>query len=257
MKRNSFLLLISSFIIAIVLSGCNNTTSVVSGDLVVNVDGYLRTSVNTNEKLKHPLTFGPAPSEYLLVDGRVVADFKQQSVTEKPIDDKVGTGVQYVFTGLYEGYGLFIEKQLTIKVYNGFPNLALFDVQYINKGATAVSVEKWVNNHYRILQNNDTLFWSFQGQSTEARADWILPVKEGFYQRNYMGMNNSDYGGGIPVSDVWRKDIGFAVGHVSLQPELVSIPVKMENAKYAESWVEKSFDEDKYELKNGETLDLP
>ncbi|MDZ7765962.1 MAG: hypothetical protein U5K00_16350 [Melioribacteraceae bacterium] len=48
-----------------------------------------------------------------------------------------------------------------------------------------------------------------------------------------MGMNNSDYGGGTPVSDVWRPDIGIAVGHLELVPKLVSIPVILKEGKDA------------------------
>ena len=40
-------------------------------------------------------------------------------------------------------------------------------------------------------------------------------------------MNASDYGGGIPVVDVWRKDGGMAVGHVEKSPKLVLLPVDM------------------------------
>ena len=40
-----------------------------------------------------------------------------------------------------------------------------------------------------------------------------------------MGMNASDYGGGTPVSDIWRPDLGIAVGHLETTPKLVSIPV--------------------------------
>jgi len=43
-----------------------------------------------------------------------------------------------------------------------------------------------------------------------------------------MGMNRVDYGGGTPVVDVWREDVGLAVGHVELVPKLVSLPVSME-----------------------------
>ena len=39
-------------------------------------------------------------------------------------------------------------------------------------------------------------------------------------------MNASDYGGGTPVVDVWRRDVGLAVGHVELVPKLVSLPVR-------------------------------
>ena len=32
-------------------------------------------------------------------------------------------------------------------------------------------------------------------------------------------MNDSDYGGGTPVVDVWRRDVGLAIGHVELAAE--------------------------------------
>jgi len=40
-----------------------------------------------------------------------------------------------------------------------------------------------------------------------------------------MGMTASDYGGGIPVVDVWRRDCGLAVGHVEAVPRLLSLPL--------------------------------
>jgi len=43
-----------------------------------------------------------------------------------------------------------------------------------------------------------------------------------------MGMNATDYGSGTPISDVWRKDVGLAVGHLELTPKLVSLPVVYE-----------------------------
>ena len=39
-------------------------------------------------------------------------------------------------------------------------------------------------------------------------------------------MNESDYGGGTPVLDVWRRDFGLAIGHLDLLPKLVSLPVR-------------------------------
>ncbi len=46
-------------------------------------------------------------------------------------------------------------------------------------------------------------------------------------------MNATDYGGGTPVSDVWRRDAGIAVGHLERVPKLVSLPVKMPDASHA------------------------
>ncbi len=39
-------------------------------------------------------------------------------------------------------------------------------------------------------------------------------------------MTASDYGGGIPIADVWRRDCGLAVGHLETRPRLLSLPVR-------------------------------
>jgi hypothetical protein len=48
---------------------------------------------------------------------------------------------------------------------------------------------------------------------TQIIARWVVPLKPGFRQENFLGMNATDYGGGTPVVDVWRRDAGLAVGH--------------------------------------------
>lgn len=75
-------------------------------------------------------------------------------------------------------------------------------------------------------QLDDTIAWSLQPSSTNGRMDWVLPIKPGFSKENYLGMNNSDYGGGIPVLDVWQRDGGEAIG--LLEPVLhnISMPVR-------------------------------
>jgi alpha-galactosidase len=55
-----------------------------------------------------------------------------------------------------------------------------------------------------------------------------------FRQENFLGMNASDYGGGTPIVDVWRRDVGIAVGHVELRPRLVSLPVSMPDSAHAQ-----------------------
>jgi alpha-galactosidase len=61
----------------------------------------------------------------------------------------------------------------------------------------------------------------------------VLPLQTNFQQENYQGMNASDYGGGTPIIDVWRRDVGMAVGHVEPHPKLVSLPVSMPDAAHA------------------------
>src|SRR4029453_9929192 len=69
--------------------------------------------------------------------------------------------------------------------------------------------------------------------SYEKRPDWVLPLKKGFRQENFQGMNADDYGGGPPVGDVWRRDAGLAVGHLELVPKSVSLPVSRPTRDHA------------------------
>jgi alpha-galactosidase len=104
--------------------------------------------------------------------------------------------------------------------------MAFFNVSYINSGRKKILVTKWVNNSYPIESNGDSpAFWSFQGGSSSKRADWIVPIDSSFSLENFMGMTNTDYGGGIPITDIWRKDAGIAIGHVEQVAKLVNLPV--------------------------------
>ena len=71
-----------------------------------------------------------------------------------------------------------------------------------------------------------------------SRPDWVLPLKPGFKQENFLGMNASDYGGGTPIVDVWRRDVGIGVGHLEMAPKLVSLPVTAQGADHATVAVE-------------------
>ena len=114
--------------------------------------------------------------------------------------------------------------------------MAFFQVQYTNAGKTKLAIASWTNNAYRVNAQrgaNSPAFWSYQSGSYEKRPNWILPLRTKFQQENYQGMNASDYGGGTPIVDVWRRDVGIAVGHVETRPKLVSLPVSMPDAAHA------------------------
>ncbi len=196
------------------ISGKNISISY-NNKLYSRVDSdYLQNSRVTNEF---------SPSEYIIVDNEIVKDFKYESES-KDISDSV---TSLTLTGTYINKGINIIKELNVKIYDDFNDFAFTKVRYTNKGKDSLLINGWVNNDYILPQSDDTpqVFWSYQSGSYENRPDWVLPVNVGFKQDNYMGMNANDYGGGTPVSDVWTKDIGLAVGHVELVPKLVYLPV--------------------------------
>ena len=176
---------------------------------------------------------GFSPSEFITVSGKDVTNFLLQDQKITDIKNEAGNIKQLVITGRSDS----LLKEIVINIYEDFPSMAFFQVNYTNIGNTELFIDKWTNNHYSIaaksVAENEPAFWSYQSASYENRPDWVLPLKPGFHQQNYLGMNASDYGGGTPVIDVWRKDVGIAVGHVELVPKLISLPVTMPDSQSA------------------------
>ena len=250
-KNPTLLLIILLFLL---LNSCKDDNyQIVNNNLIINVNDKLQTNIESKLVLNSAKNY--SSSEFIVVDGIRVSSFDLLSTKQTDFADSIGKGVKYIINGIYNKNKTNIEKIVEIKVYEKFKDIAFFNVEYINKGKELLSVEKWVNNNYVLERNKkDTTFWSFQGSSTAARADWILPLAADFYQKNYLGMNNSDYGGGIPVLDIWRSDYGIAIGHTEMVPRLVSTPVKTnEQGNKAQFWVEYEYAEG-HELNVGDTL---
>lgn len=250
MKHIDRYILIPAALALLSLGSCNKGVTIESGSMQLAVDNDMCMTVSLTDCDK-PLT-QKSMADYLVLDEGTVNNFKLKS------SDTSVSGDTTIYTLVGEAkmpYGGVIRKIETIEVNSRFPGMAVAQVQYVNQTERDLHMVKWVNHHFRVLDNGDTpAFWSFQGQSTIARADWILPVDSTFSQRNYMGMNDSDYGGGIPVTCLWRKEGGIAVGHVELSPRLVSLPVeKSKYDDYAQVSVE-SADESAPSFEQGDTV---
>ncbi|MFT4153705.1 glycoside hydrolase family 36 protein [Parafilimonas sp.] len=226
MKKTFLVLMINSFF------ACISSAQIIitNKNLKIEVNDDLQTKVNSISGNAKPLTNRFSSSEYIQAKYFTAKKFRLTQQVKNNIHNSAGDGIEWKFYGTDNIN--HIEKILSIKTYNHFPDAAYFTVQYINKSNKDLPVIKWVNNEYNVLPENDTTkFWSFQGSSHADRRDWVQKVSPGFYEKNFMGMNASDYGGGIPVIDLWRKDAGIAVGNTEAVAKLVSLPIDFD--KYA------------------------
>lgn len=197
------------------------------GSLVMEVNGEMQTRVSSTLPGAKPLMDSFQETEKLEVAGRELGHFNFEKVTESEVGGEVPAN-EWNLEGTYEETGIKIHKILTIRAYQDFPDLLSIRVSYRNASSEDVFVDAWENNAYTVLSQGDTPpFWAFQGSSTESRSDWVRPLEAGYYDRNYLGMNATDYGGGVPVTSVWRKDVGIAVGHLAMVPKLVSLPTEV------------------------------
>jgi alpha-galactosidase len=199
------------------------------GDAVIGIE--LDSQLHSRVVARQGGAFEPltdfAPSETLLLaDGRRIDHFPFLGQRSELVQDRHGRGTRHILRGL-AGEG--IEKTISVDLYDRFPGFALLRVTYRNVSAAALGVAGWVNGAHVLKPAVDggLDYWSFSGASHEDRRDWVQHLGVGFDQRNFMGMNASDYGGGTPIVDVWRRDRGLAVGHVETVPKLLALPLTL------------------------------
>ncbi|WP_149195630.1 glycoside hydrolase family 36 protein [Luteimonas suaedae] len=189
------------------------------GVLSIAFDRQLRTRVGSGGKW---LTRYQDSERLLLADGSAEA-FAFTGTQLLPLDDaRHGPGRQLLVRGR-SARG--IEKQVAVSLFDRQPGMAVLQVRYRNQGAAAVEVAGWRSAAHE-LADAPGGFWSYSGATHTDRRDWVQPLDAGFEQRNTLGMDSSDYGGGTPVADLWRRDVGLAVGHVEPVVRLLDMPVR-------------------------------
>lgn len=202
------------------------------GNLRIEFDNRLRSRVvarfDKTETVMGPFT----ASETVTTADKLWTGFLLTSHKHGRTKDAFGEGERLTV----EGKAGTLTKMVSVTVYDDFPAMAFFEVQYTNTGTTELAVQSWTNNAYKMNAQRSVGspgFWSYQSGSYEKRPNWVVPLYTNFRQENYQGMNASDYGGGTPIIDVWRRDVGMAVGHVEPRPKLVSLPVSMPDPAHA------------------------
>ncbi|SDD66444.1 alpha-galactosidase [Massilia sp. PDC64] len=194
--------------------------------LALEFDGRLRSRVVSRLGAgTTPVTGFDASERLRLADGRWIDDFLLTAQALDQVDGSHGRGACHRFTGMSRDG---IEKTVNVTFYERHPGFAVIRTRYRNAGSKPVTVAAWANSAHvlRPAGHGTPGFWTFSGATHPDRRDWVQPLKPGFKQRNFMGMNGSDYGGGTPAADVWRRDCGLAVGHLDTVPRLVALPVE-------------------------------
>ncbi|HEY6824505.1 MAG TPA: glycoside hydrolase family 36 protein, partial [Steroidobacteraceae bacterium] len=173
-------------------------------------------------------------TEYLLLaDGARLDGFALEHQERAEIRGPHGEGKHLTLSGRNAAG---VEKTVRIEMWRRYPGVAFYRVSYRNRSPRAFALRGWRSAELELLpeaepraaaaRKEEPLFWSYCGSTHADRRDWVQPVRQGFEQENFMGMTASDYGGGIPVVDVWRRDCGIALGHLEPVPRLLSLPVK-------------------------------
>jgi len=233
----------------------------------VRPDGYVQALLLKDGRrlsLDEPSVGAPADSDFVRVSGKDVhftLDFQQAQVHEAIGKMGVGKRVEIPALPLGPSPEMDLQCVLALEVYDQFPNILLSTVEYKNNGASAVAIEKSVNQRRRLnarLADANAQrweMWSFHGSSYDWGKDDVVKLSPAFSQPNIMGeMVKGGYGGGIPVVAFWTRQVGEAVGHVETIPIPASIPAKVASDGRLNTEVDYAAN---ITLKPGETYSTP
>ena len=200
------------------------------GSIRIDWDGHLHARVTRLVGLQPIRMTDWGSSDYLLrADGRHIAEFALTHQAREVVDGANGVGTRLTLMAVSADG---IEKATAVTLYRRYPGFAVFEVAYRNASTETVTLKGWTNGDFVVHESGEAPgIWSYSGATYEDRRDWVQPVKHGFTQDNFLGMEASDYGGGTPIVDVWRRDGGLAVGHVEPSPRIVSLPVQEHDGK--------------------------
>ena len=200
------------------LAATSSSARLSDGILTIDYDSAMRSRILRGDKALTAVS----PGESLRIGGnRTIDRFLLLDHDQAPVAGPHGAGRVHRLRATADG---IVERRQSVTFLDRYPGLALIELAYVNTGKAPLLIAGWQAAAHEMLAHPKGA-WTFAGASYPDRRDWIQPVAPGFEQRNFMGMNGSDYGGGTPVAVVWRPDAGLAVGHVETVPRLVSLPV--------------------------------
>jgi len=159
----------------------SDRTTVAGKNIIrIEFDGSMHSRVVASLAGRERVMGDLTPSEIIRISGNDITDFSLQRRRSEPVRYRLGSGTRTVITGTASS----LRKTVAVIVYDRFPRMAFFDVEYTNTGMSDLPVNGWTNQHYSISASTSAAqraFWSYQSGCYEKRPDWVLPLKPGFH----------------------------------------------------------------------------
>jgi alpha-galactosidase len=237
----------------------------------LEIDKYMKikTSYMNDGELLSIVSDQSKPNDYLVIDGKEVYDFVIEKTELQKINNEFGEGRQLRLSGktkiVANENETVLEKILTIELYSNLPNAAITYVEYINLSDNPLLINKVVGAYYtldRKLTNPSKKsydFSLFQGCGVDWGLDYCnIKVDSSYSATNFMGItiaHRDPKGGGIPLLDIWGKEMGMAIAHISNKPEFVNLPIQTLPDGRVQYSIEEPFSKqyEKIHLAGGET----
>lgn len=215
-------------------------------NLQIDREMKIKTSFMKDGKLLSIVSDQSKPNDYLVINGKEVFQFPIEKTELNNISNEFGEGKRLKLFGrakvIIDESEIDIEKILTIELYNNLPNAAITYADYINLSDKPLKIDKIVGSSYTVDRKlidpskKSYDFSLFQGCGVGWGLNYCnIKVDSVYSATNFMGIDTArrdPKGGGIPVLDLWGKEMGMAIAQISAKPEFVNLPIQvMPNGK--------------------------
>jgi alpha-galactosidase len=130
------------------------------GNVRVEFDNHMRSRVVARFDQKQTVMGPFTASETVTTADQRLATFLLTSQKHEHTKDTFGEGERLIVEGKTET----LTKTVIVTVYDDFPAMAFFDVQYTNTGTSRLAIKSWSNNAYTVnaqVGAKAPAFWSY------------------------------------------------------------------------------------------------
>jgi alpha-galactosidase len=186
----------------------------------------------------------PTATHWIVLGGAPVRDFHPdgQAAKLEQVRTVFGGAWRMLLRGTAVGpAGRAVTEELRVDLPDDDPGAIITQATFTLTSGAAISLDQAASSSSLLDASRfetaakPSAFWSFQGGSADWGPDNVMQLGPGFARENDLGMITrrsgeaiAAYGGGVPVVDVWTKEMGLAIAHLAPRPVAASIPTHVE-----------------------------
>ena len=250
----------SIVLLLLLLVGCSNNSNVninINSDKSVVVEGagiklvfdkniYSTVFMKKNGKLlslnkNKGVDAESLPSFYVATNKGIIKNFKLDfdKIKIEDITTEFGKGKKVILIGRSEEIaGVPIEEILTVEIYDDFPTSAIMSAEFKNiSDNKSIELTEVYSNSYQLDASSvsenkkGNNLYSFYGTDGRIFRQIEEPLPRKFNAVNFTGRPDSLEGikkgnGGIPIVDVWAKEMGVGIGHIEKEWKNLYLPIR-------------------------------
>jgi alpha-galactosidase len=119
-----------------------------------------------------------------------------------------------------------IQARLSIDRYTQWEDAFILQWEFKNQGDSPLKVDISSLPHLRLGEALRQGIWTMQGVAVDWGQDFAMQLPESFARDNFLGHNDNEEGGGVPLIYCWNKKSGLALAHIEVYQALWHMPVQ-------------------------------